>query len=121
MSRLPRRAQFLVAIAVFALIAPATSAQQGQRVCAISDYKMEDAKTTFARITAVFRHPRCINCHGAERPFASDSDHADGAAYEVLKDKDGGVNFAKTNKQCENCHGDFNGWRMAPDEIAFVG
>jgi hypothetical protein len=121
MSRLVRRPQFLVAITVLMLGASMTSAQEGQKVCAIpAEAKMEDAKTTFAKITAVFRHPRCINCHGAQNPFSSDTKHA-GGTYEVVTDPNGFVRNDKTFAACETCHGDLPGWKMAPDSMSFVG
>jgi len=121
MSRLVRRPQFLVAITVLVMAASMASAQEGQKVCSVPpDAKREDAKTTFAKITAVFRHPRCINCHGAENPFSSDTKHA-GGTYQVVTDPNGFVRNDKTFAACETCHGDLPGWKMAPDSMSFVG
>jgi hypothetical protein len=117
MSRLVHRTQFLVAITVLVLAASIASAQQ--RMCVVPDAKMEDAKATFAKIAAVLRHPRCINCHGAQSPFTPNTQH-EGGAYDVIKDPSGFVLEDKTSAACETCHGDLKGWRMAPDDMSFV-
>lgn len=118
MSRLARRTQFFVAITVLILAAPIARAQQ--RMCVIPDAKMADAQATFAKITAVLRQPRCINCHGGQNPFTADTQH-EGGTYDVIKDSSGFVLEDKTSVACQTCHGDLKGWRMAPDDMSFVG
>lgn len=117
MSRLARRTQFLVAITVFVLAAPIAGAQ---RICTIPDAKMADAQAIFAKITAVLRQPRCINCHGGQNPFTADTQH-EGGTYDVIKDPSGFVLEDKTFVACQTCHGDLKGWQMAPDDMSFVG
>lgn len=117
MSRMARRTKFPLAAAFLMLAGPVASAQQ--RMCTTSDAKMEDANATFAKIAAVFRNPRCINCHGAESPFSSNTQHA-GGSYEVIKDPSGFVLEDKTSAACQTCHDGLKGWRMAPDDMSFV-
>lgn len=90
-----------------------------QRVCPVSDDRFKKAQEIFARIAEVLRHPRCINCHGAEDPFAKNTNHS-GGTYDVARDEDGNADDEKTFGECQNCHSDFKGWITPPPGIFFV-
>jgi hypothetical protein len=101
-------------------------AQQGppKRVCPLSDNQLKKAQDIFAKIADVLRHPRCINCHGAEDPFDKEkaSETHSGGFYKVAVDEGGDVDEEKTNAQCtKDCHAGFPGWSMAPNAVFFVG
>ena len=116
MSRLAHRTKLSVAVAVLVL-APVVRAQRP--LCTVPDAKWKDAQTTFARIAAVFRHPRCNNCHGGLDPFSANTPHV-GGSYQVERDINGDPTAASF-RECQSCHGAFKDWQLAPAFMAFNG
>jgi hypothetical protein len=85
-------------------------AQQGQpeSVCPLTQEQTQKSIAAFAKITPLFRHPRCINCHGGVDPFSENGGHEGGQV--------------DTTTDCSTCHDDFKGiWEVAPEPISFVG
>jgi hypothetical protein len=61
--------------------------------------------TAFKKMMPVFRHPRCLNCHGGiPDPLASPTPARHAGVVEL--------DATDNNKTCEECHMD--GWRVPP-------
>jgi hypothetical protein len=57
----------------------------------------------------VFRHPRCLNCHGGINPFSK--------AHRGFDQ----VEEGKGNEQCQDCHDGLPGWRVPGEPVFFAG
>jgi len=104
-------------VPMLSMLASPTVAQQ--KVCTVSDDGFAKARAAFAGMADVLRNPRCLNCHGGVDPFTAGKKH-EGGLYDVIRDK-GGDFLMETFDQCQLCHGDFPGWRVAPMSMSFVG
>ena len=73
------------------------------------------AVKAFREMWPVFRHPRCLNCHGGVDPFADDK---------VTRHEGGQMEkaFPVDLEQCQACHDGLPGWMVPPrEDLLFVG
>jgi hypothetical protein len=87
----------------------AGSVAQAANSCPLPPAQQVRAAQAWAKMMPVFRHPRCLNCHGGiTDPLANPTptDHM-GAAE---------LDSTDTIATCENCHMD--GWHVGPDWTA---
>lgn len=77
--------------------------------CPLSLAEQVKSVNAFAQMMPVFRHPRCINCHGGVDPISEKHPGAD----QVERDKG--------NEQCQQCHDELEGWRVPGEPMFFVG
>lgn len=116
----------LIALAVVAIVVTAPSGGTGGVIdappparaavakvaapaCPLSIVEQERSIKAFAKMTPVFRHPRCLNCHGGVDPMAAD---------EV--GNHGGGQMESSN-QCASCHDQLAGWDTPGRPMFFVG
>lgn len=73
------------------------------------------AVKAFAEMLPVFRHARCLNCHGGVDPFEEDDvgTHEGGQMQK---------SFPVDLEQCQDCHSGLKGWMVPPrEDLLFVG
>jgi mono/diheme cytochrome c family protein len=114
-------ATLLVVIAVFA--APADQQAAGQNVS-----NAAESAAAFDRISAVFRHPRCSNCHTVT-DFPRQGDDRHRHAMNVRRGSDG---HGVAAQHCQACHqranqvasgvpGADEDWHLAPLSMGWEG
>jgi hypothetical protein len=97
-------------------------AQAGES-CPLPVDKQLEAIMAFAEMLPVFRHPRCMNCHGGVDP--SSPPHP--GAGQLDSDVDPQPNSAEYRAQCEGCHDQLlardgsPGWTIPHSSVFFVG
>lgn len=92
--------------------APPLEAQTGSS-CPVSIGKQIEAVAAFAEMLPVFRHARCMNCHGGLDPTSDAHPGAD-----QLEPNSNPLVFAE---QCQMCHDGLPGWRQPDNLLFFVG
>jgi len=83
--------------------------------CPLPYAKQVKAVKAFAEMMPVFRHPRCLNCHGGVDPFEEEEvgGHRGGAMEQ---------SFPINTAQCQDCHDGLPGWMVPPlEDLMFVG
>ncbi|HXY51003.1 MAG TPA: hypothetical protein VEI01_16225 [Terriglobales bacterium] len=90
-------------------------------VCALSDNQTEFAIKAFDQLSPIFVEPRCFNCHGGTIPFKVDEPTHPENGFKVIPTPQGEEDLTATFKPCQECHGDFPGWRLAPKAMQFKG
>ena len=108
--------------------------------CPLSVNQQVKAVTAFREMLPVFRHPRCVNCHGGVNPFIERTgpDPADDAAPPSTVVHRGGAIRRQNDKaadgtvliesECQDCHdhmaprrdGSKSVWMTAPHFLSFV-
>lgn len=94
--------------------------------CPLSVGEQVAAVKAFARMTPTFRHPRCINCHGALDIYSSNHK----GASDLDPNLGRMTHFVQWRAQCQDCHdvlprspttGDTaSGWITPPPSLFFV-
>jgi hypothetical protein len=72
--------------------------------CPLSIKQQVDAVKAFGEMLPVFRHPRCINCHGGLDPMSDR--HPGKGQIEDITDRDSLL------AACQDCHDGLKGWRV---------
>ncbi|MEP6689207.1 MAG: hypothetical protein ABJC36_12735 [Gemmatimonadales bacterium] len=92
---------------------PATAAAS----CGLPVAKQVKAVKSFAEMLPVFRHPRCINCHGAVNPLGEEHRGRDQLDAEIdpMGDRE------RFLAQCQDCHDGLPGWRTPGEPVFFTG
>jgi hypothetical protein len=75
------------------------------------------AVEAFKEMLPVFRHARCLNCHGGIDPLSEQHRGADQLDPEI----DPLANREQFEEQCQNCHDGLSGWRIPGSPVFFVG
>lgn len=104
-------------IAVIFLLVVCTSmpspAQSPEPVCALSEDQTQKSIDAFAKLVPLFKHDRCINCHGDINPFDEDNGNHEGGNFDEKN---------PPNCSQQGCHSALPGWRLAPRAgMMFVG
>ncbi|MDC6166667.1 hypothetical protein [Paucibacter sp. XJ19-41] len=110
--------KLLAPLALWSLLAPlAALAQQPQP---------PSPEKLFDPIASVLQHPRCLNCHMAEKPFQKDAQVPH--AQMIVRGADG---KGAPTMRCAACHQDKNSadgrvpgaphWHLAPTSMAWEG
>lgn len=113
------RACCFAAAVVLMVLGDARVHAQNASSCPVPLDKQIEAVGAFAEMLPVFRHPRCLNCHGGLDPMSEAHPGAD-----QLEPHPHPLVFAK---QCAQCHdglpgqGDLPGWRQPGEPVFFVG
>jgi hypothetical protein len=114
-------------VALFVGVAGAASsarllAQAGE--CPLPVNKQLEAIMAFAEMMPVFRHPRCMNCHGGLDPSAPPHP----GAGQLDSDLDPIANRDEYMLQCDGCHDglrgrtpELPGWTIPHPSVFFVG
>jgi hypothetical protein len=104
------RARCLAAVLALAVFEHSpVQAQEGSSSCPAPLGKQIQAVGAFAEMLPVFRHPRCMNCHGGLDPT---SDAHPGADQ---------IEPNSNSEQCQQCHDGLPGWRQPGEPVFFVG
>lgn len=94
--------------------APSCPLPVGQQVKAV---------TAFRRMLPVFRHPRCLNCHGGMDIFSKR--HPGAGALDAALDPAAGPMTTEAREefigQCQDCHDELPGWTIPHQSVFFVG
>ena len=89
--------------------------------CPLPIGKQVKAVKAFGEMMPVFRHPRCLNCHGGVDPLSEKHRGVDQLDPEI----DRMVNREEFEAQCQECHdqmpGLFQGWTTPGPPVFFVG
>jgi hypothetical protein len=86
--------------------------------CPLPVSKQVKAVKDFAEMLPVFRHPRCMNCHGGLDPMSDRHPGKDQLDPELTLLS----NREKYLEQCQDCHDGLPGWMRPPTEaLFFVG
>jgi hypothetical protein len=81
--------------------------------CPLSVKEQVDAVKAFGKMLPVFRHPRCLNCHGGLDPMSEKhpgKDQLEGITNDSI--------FLAT---CQDCHDGLKGWHVPGEGLFFVG
>ena len=78
--------------------------------------KQVKAVKAFAEMLPVFRHPRCINCHGGLDPLSDKHPGKD-----QISDIDPNANRTEFLEACQTCHDGLPGWRTPGEPVFFTG
>ncbi len=81
----------------------------------LSVSKQVEAVKDFAELLPVFRHPRCINCHGALDLLSDKHPGKDQISDIDPNDRD------KFFGECQTCHDGLAGWRTPGEPMFFTG
>ena len=112
-NRRPASSVGLALTALLAAAAPLSPAAQTDSSCPIPIDRQIEAVEAFSEMMPVFRHPRCLNCHGGMDPMSPA--HPGAGQVEALPD------FQEFIAQCQNCHDELPGWRQPGSPVFFVG
>jgi hypothetical protein len=85
--------------------------------CPVTVDKQIEAVGVFAQMLPVFRHPRCMNCHGGVDP-ASEQHRG---MEQLDPDIDPVPNNPAYLAQCQSCHDGLPGWTIPGAPVFFVG
>jgi hypothetical protein len=89
----------------------------GGSSCPLSVDDQVKAVTAFGAMLPVFRHPRCLNCHGGVDPMSQQH-----AGFEQLEPTiDPVTDIERFLAQCQQCHDELPGWRTPGEPRFFVG
>lgn len=82
--------------------------------CPLSLVEQIKSVKAFAKMMPVFRHPRCINCHGGVNPFVEEEagGHRGGAMEPPPP---------FNAEQCQDCHDQLKGWDTPGTPLFFTG
>lgn len=119
-----KRVAYPVLIAVLAVAGAALIATPKTASVAFAEAAPADL---FARVAAVLRHPRCMNCHPRDdRPRQGDDRHEH--LQNIVRGED---NMGFVNARCNSCHRDENNdfsrvpgapnWHLAPLSMGWHG
>jgi hypothetical protein len=81
-----------------------------------------EAVQAFAEMLPVFRHPRCLNCHGG-MDVLSDAHPGASALDDALDPRTSSMTSefrAKFEPQCQDCHDGLEGWTVPGQPLFFV-
>lgn len=104
-----------------ALISPSSPllAQSGGS-CPLPVDEQIEAIGAFAKMLPVFRHPRCMNCHGGVDPLSEQHRGVD--QLDPAIDRMGGEEArAAYVEQCQTCHDGLKGWTIPGPPVFFIG
>ncbi len=90
----------------------ASPARPEEGSCPLSLGDQEKSVRAFAKMTPVFRHARCSNCHGGVNPFEADSTSKHGG---------GQMDPSVGAEQCQACHDQLPGWDTPGIPMFFIG
>jgi hypothetical protein len=85
--------------------------------CPLPVGKQVQAVKAFREMLPVFRHPRCLNCHGGVDPLSEAHRGADQLDPEVDRMTDREAFEA----QCQECHDGLPGWNTPGQPVFFTG
>lgn len=102
-----------VVLALAVLNGSPLRAQEGAFACPRPIGEQIKSVGAFAEMLPVFRHARCLNCHGGLDPTSEAHPGAD-----QLEPNPNPLEFSK---QCEQCHDGLPGWRQPGEPVFFVG
>jgi hypothetical protein len=115
------RAGRILIAALFLGMCGGVHADKAEPVCSLTDKQQSAATDAFAKLSPIFREPRCFNCHGGVSPFGQGRGIHPVSAFQLhFKDKlKKEEDFQATFGPCEPCHqiagpGDSPKWRLAP-------
>jgi hypothetical protein len=103
------RAHGLAAVLAIAVFADSPVQAQESSSCPVPLDKQIKAVGAFAEMLPVFRHPRCMNCHGGLDPMSEAHPGADQ------------IEPNSNPEQCQQCHDGLPGWMQPGDPVFFVG
>jgi hypothetical protein len=99
---------------------PARLLAQAGESCPLPVDKQVEAVGAFAKMLPVFRHPRCMNCHGGVDPLSEQ--HRGVEALDETIDRMGGPEArARYEEQCQMCHDGLPGWTIPGPPVFFIG
>ncbi len=95
----------------------APSPAQAGPSCPLAIGDQVKAVKAFAEMLPIFRHPRCLNCHGGVDPLSAKHRGVDqlDPAISRLTDRQ------KYEEQCQACHDGLPGWTIPGEPVFFVG
>ena len=105
------RARCLVALLALAAFSDSPVHAQEGSSCPVPIGKQMEAIGAFAEMLPVFRHPRCMNCHGG---------------LDIMSERHPGADdiVPMANpldvEQCQQCHDGLPGWRQPGSPVFFV-
>ena len=85
--------------------------------CPLPVGKQVKAVKAFAEMLPVFRHPRCLNCHGGVDPASPAHKGVDQLDPEI----DRMANREAYEEQCQTCHDELPGWNTPGEPVFFIG
>ncbi len=85
--------------------------------CPLPVGKQMNAVKAFAEMLPVFRHPRCLNCHGGVDPASPAHKGVD----QLDPDIDRMTDREAYEEQCQTCHDGLPGWNTPGEPVFFVG
>ncbi len=94
-------------------VAPRSLTAHSGPSCPLSLQQQVAAVKAFGEMMPVFRHPRCLNCHGGLDPMSKR--HPGSDQLEGITDRD--TLFEK----CQDCHDGLEGWIQPLESQFFVG
>jgi hypothetical protein len=84
--------------------------------CPVPFGKQIQAVKAFKEMLPVFRHPRCLNCHGGLDPHSEGHPGAD-----QIEDLDRMANMEEFKTACQQCHDGLPGWNTPAPVLFFPG
>lgn len=107
-----------LAVAALAFFgAPSPLLAQAGASCPVPVDRQLRAIAAFAELLPVFRHARCINCHGAIDPLSE----AHRGAGQLDPEIDRFGHREQFIAQCQDCHDQLSGWTIPGEPVFFVG
>jgi hypothetical protein len=94
-------------------VRPAPPVSRAAACKGLSVSKQVKAVKDFAEMLPVFRHPRCLNCHGGLDPL-SDRHPGKDQISDLANDRD------KFLAECQECHDGLPGWRQPGEPVFFT-
>ena len=107
------RARCAVVLALAVLSGAPVRAQEASSSCPVPLGQQIKAVGAFAEMLPVFRHPRCMNCHGGLDPTSD--------AHPGADQIEPNPNPLEFSEQCQQCHDGLPGWRQPGEPVFFVG
>jgi hypothetical protein len=102
-------------------VAPGVFGAASAPSCPIPVGRQVKAVKAFRKMMPVFRHPRCLNCHGGVDPLSEAHRGVDQLDPEI----DRMANREEFEEQCQACHdqmpGLVQGWTTPGEPVFFVG
>lgn len=98
------------------LFPPAPTLVSSANACPLTPAEENDAIEKFDKLWPVFRHPRCLNCHGGVNPYVPEK--AGGHRGGAIKR---GPELDSTLARCQECHSELPGWDIPVSSFFFTG
>jgi hypothetical protein len=106
---------YLVAPASEPRLATSPPTERGAS-CPVPFGKQIQAVKAFKEMLPVFRHPRCLNCHGGLDPHSEKHPGAD-----AIEGLDRFANMGEFVEACQQCHDGLVGWNTPGPPLFFPG